>query len=424
MSNRPMLRLRPRHRHHRGFATLAICCVLALVAALLVAWSQRHVWTERRTAVAAERAAQAQAAAEAGVEWLLARLNEGRPIDAQCRPSSAPGAVGFRVAHVTVGSVLAPPRAVTWNDAGVDTPLAAACVRDRHGWQCACPQSGHPTPVVDAGDDATPAAFTVQLESTATPGVLRVVSRGCLRQDGRCADDSRDAHDATARIASRVALLPAVRRAPQAALVAASGIAGTAAFTVTNSGGVAAWSGGPLQALSALLQGPPASSRADALVTHDPDLAALDADRLHARFFGMAHSAWRTQPAVTRVRCVGDCGAAIAAAVNGGAPLVAIDGDADLAGPLTLGSPAAPVAISASGALRLNGDVLVQGVLAATAIDWRGATAAAGVRGAVIAHGLFVTDSPVTLERDPAVLARLRLDAGSWLRVDGSWTDH
>lgn len=408
----------------RGFATLATVAVLALVAALLVAWTQRHVWTERRAAAEDERAVQAHAAAEAGLDWLLARLHDGRPIDAACAPSTDPGARSFAATHLHRAAPLAAAGPTTWHDGAGEVPLAAACVRDRTGWQCSCPSAAQPTPVVDAGDDGVLPAFRVRLEPGGADGVLRVVSTGCLRADASCDGAGHAVHDPAARIEARLALLPALRRAPDAALVAASGVAAAAAFRARNVDGVAVWSGGALTGTPPELAGPPGSSRSDAALPGDPVLAALDADRVHARFFGMTHAAWRTQPAAVRVRCDGDCTGLLAGHIAQGARLLAIDGDLDASGPLELGSAARPVAVSASGRVRFSGDVRVHGVLAAARLDWRAASPAAGVRGALVVHGPAAFDAPVTLERDAAILAALRLEAGSWVRLDGSWKDH
>ena len=83
----------------------------------------------------------------------------------------------------------------------------------------------------------------MRLEPTATGGVLRAVATGCLRVDATCDAAGQGAHDPLARVEARLALLPALRRPPDAAFVAASGVAAGAAFAARNVGGVALWTG-------------------------------------------------------------------------------------------------------------------------------------------------------------------------------------
>ena len=118
------------------------------------------------------------------------------------------------------------------------------------------------------------------------------------------------------------------------------------------------------------------------------------------------------------------CGDAVARAIDDGASLVAVDGDLELTGPLTLGSVGQPVAVVASGAARLSGDVTLHGLLFARGIDWRGASApGALIRGAAVSSAGYAGDASADIAHDRRVLERLKRTRGSFARIAGSWKD-
>lgn len=415
----------PTRDSQRGAAALALTTLLALAGLLVVAYAQRHVVAETRGSAHALRTAQAFEAAEAGLDWAIARLDDDTPIGAACDPSADTVDRSFRDGHLQrtadAGARYVP---VTWRRGGVDVPLAAACVRGASGWRCSCPRDDDPAPEVDLDGDATP-AFHVHLEVGPTPAVLRVVATGCLRADAKCAATSDGADTAAARVETLVALLPALRRAPAAAVTVGGALdAGTSAPTFVNPDGVAVHAGGAVFGDAMRLSGPPGSPLAEALASDDAALAALDADRHFARWFGMTRGAWRGQPAATTVRCAGDCSTALAAAVARGARLVSVDGDLELSGPLVLGSATRPIALVVTGAARWRGDIALHGVVHAGSLEWRAAGAAAAIHGALLVHADASIEGAATITRDADVLATLQRGAGSFVRVDGSWKDH
>ncbi len=408
----------------RGAAALALTTLLALAGLLVVAYTQRHVVAETRGSAHALRTAQAFEAAEAGLDWAIAQLDNETPIDAACSPSADPADRSFRDGRLERAANAARYTPVTWRRGGADVPLAAACVRGASGWRCSCPGADDPAPEADLDGNATP-AFHVQVEAGPTPAVLRVVATGCLRADARCAATSDGADAAAARVETLVALLPALRRAPAAAVVVGGAFdAGVSAPSVVNPDGVALHAGGAVFGDAVHLAGAPGSPLADLLASHDAALAALDAERHFARWFGMTRAAWRGQPAATTVRCTGDCGIALATAIGRGARLVAVDGDLDLSGPLVLGSATRPIVLVATGAARWRGDIVLHGVVHVGSLEWRASGAAAAIHGALLVHRDASIEGVATISRDAGVLATLQRGAGSFVRVDGSWKDH
>jgi len=138
----------------------------------------------------------------------------------------------------------------------------------------------------------------------------------------------------------------------------------------------------------------------------------------------MDAQAWSSQPAVHRLTCASDCGAALDAALSAGQRLFFIDVDVVLAGPATFGSADDPVAIVASGNMRFSGAVAIHGVLHGASLQWNDAAAPeARVPGAALVARDYSGNAAADFVHDDAVLARLRSRSGSLVRVNGSWKD-
>ena len=412
----------------RGVAALLVTTLLCFAMLLVVAYANRNIVVEVRSAANQLRAAQAREAAEAGLEWALARLDDDSRVGPDCRPSNDAAALSSRqrwLRFIDAAGRIAP---VTWSDAGTPTPLRAACVLTAAGWTCSCPASGVPSLPASTGDMAAP-AFTVEFTASATPGIVGIVATGCVNGSGVCAVRSDAPHEASSRLQASFALLPALRSAPAAALTVRGEFdAGTAALGVhnrdTGSTGLAIHAGGTITASSLRTTVPPGSSLADSLVGSDASLASLDAGAFFARFFGMAIDAWSAQPAVTRLTCRGDCTSTVVAAVAAGHRLLYVDGDLALAGPAAFGTVDEPVAIVARGDVRLSGAVAVVGLVHAASLRWDDAASpGALLRGAALVAGSYGGNGAADIARDDAVLAHLKTRRGSFVRVNGSWKD-
>ena len=149
--------------------------------------------------------------------------------------------------------------------------------------------------------------------------------------------------------------------------------------------------------------------------------AGESADAFFVRHFGTSKAQWLRQPAVHRLVCEGECGAALAALAAQGVTLVALPGDVQLRGPLVLGTAERPMLIVASGHVQLQGAVQLHGVVHAASLGWT--APAAIVRGAMLSEGPALGDGSLDLARDAAVLDALRTRQGSFVRLPGSWRD-
>lgn len=417
-------------RHQRGAAALFVTVMLCFVTVLAVALAQRNVLVEEQRSANELRSSIASAAADAGLDWALARINDPAPSTAACQPSGDATALSFRSRMLRIDATAGTVTPITWNDAGTETPLRAACIRNAAGWACNCPANGRPT-LAAADTGAIAPAFFVELAPSARPGVVRVIATACTKAsaDAGCEAASAIGREAMARVETAWALLPALRSAPAAALTVGGDVdVGGAALGVHNrdalSGALAIHAGGRVLANALRIGTPPGAPLGASIASGDVALHALASGRLFARHFGMDRAAWAAQPAARQVACTGECTAAIAAAVEAGTRLVAVDGDAMLSGPVSLGTQDDPIVLAASGTLHFSGDVSIHGVVHAAALEWSDAAPPrAFVRGAVVVAGDVRGNAAADIVRDAAILDRLANANGSFVRVNGSWKD-
>jgi Tfp pilus assembly protein PilX len=416
----------PNPRTQRGAATLALTVALFLALLLTLVYVNRNLVFEQRSATNLMHSTQAFEAAEAGLAWAGAQLNNPTRIDTACQPAAGALATSFRERLLRTDATSGAITVATWDNAGTATPLQAACVRSADGWSCSCPAAGPASPVPQQGLNHAP-AFRLQFVALPQPGLLRVAATGCTSLAGDCALASTTA-DATARVTVDLALWPVLKAAPAAALTARGSIATAAATVLRNadvaSGGIAAHAGGTLG--PAQIEGPLGSPAAAAALAGDTALAAQTADELFASTFGMPRAVWAAQAMVKTLRCEGDCGEALASLINdgGATTIVHAPGPLRLAGPLTLGTALRPVLIVVDGELQLQGHVVVHGLLYSAAMRWDDAGGAnAQLHGAAITEGNFSGNAAPQITRDAAVIARLQQQGGSFVRVGGSWRD-
>lgn len=177
---------RPALRRQRGAVTLAI--TLALLAAMLITLlaANRNLLLEWRQSVNQAHAAAAFEAADAGLDWATAMLNDAARIGGDCRASPL-STQSFRGQQLDTALASFTPRA-----------LRPACTRSAAAWSCTCAGSA----VADAGSEP---AFNVRFDAGAAAGQLRITATGSQR-------------DASAQHTALVELQPALPHPPAAAL--------------------------------------------------------------------------------------------------------------------------------------------------------------------------------------------------------------
>ena len=401
-----------RRSSQRGGAALAVTLVLFFVMTMIAAYAHRNHLFEWRASIGQVRATQAFEAAEAGLEWGLAMLNDPRSVNPHCRARDG-SEYSFRARHLAVSATTG-----ALEPSGTEGAYAA-CVGDGGAaWRCSC--AGDSNALAElASDDGPAPAFIVQLSAGPRPGLLRLESMGCNQ-----AADGCDAGDAAAHTQVLVGLVPALSTAPVAALTVLDDVdAGTASPGVHNtdaaSGGVAVHAGGAVRAPNAHVGTAPGGPTGASVIEHDDALHALDGERFFASFFGLDRATWQEQPVVERVECPGDCSEALRRAGEVHS-LLWVEGDLQLDGTASLGSPERPLAIVATGTIQVHGQPVIHGVLYGRGLHWTGR---GGVHGAAIVEGSYTGDGAPQFVYNPMVLRTLMRHTGSYARLPGSWRD-
>lgn len=411
----------------RGAAALIVTALLFFAMLLVVAAANRGVLVEAQTSANQYRSTQAFEAAEAGIEWAVAKLNDATRLGDDCLPSDAVGAASFRDRHLRFDSSLASLTPVTWSDAGTTRPLQATCVRGDAGWSCGCPVAGAAAAPPVSGTAIAP-TFTVALSPGARPGLIVAVATGCTSSALACNAASDASHEAAARVEVSLGLLPGLRTMPAAALTASGDVdAGAASLGLHHAdagfGNAAIDAGGHVAGSALRLYGAAGSSLDASIVSGDSVLAALDDAHFFRRWFGMDATTWTAQSAVMRIACATGCAEAVLAAAAQGHRLISVDGDLSIDGPVALGTTERPIVLVVSGSLRLSGAVALTGLVFATGIEWNDAPSDASIRGALLSRGSYVGNAAADFIHDPQVLALLHRSTGTFARVDGSWKD-
>ena len=86
---------RSQRSRQRGVAARFVSVMLCFAMVLAVAVAHRYVLVEEQRSANELRAADSFAAAEAGLEWALARINDPARIDADCLRAATPPRARF-----------------------------------------------------------------------------------------------------------------------------------------------------------------------------------------------------------------------------------------------------------------------------------------------------------------------------------------
>lgn len=166
----------PARREQAGTGTLAMVMTLLLIAHLGLLYSHRALLFEQRASASQVRAVRAQEAAQAGIDWAVARLNDRRATDMRCLP--APPSAADTPATLRT----------RWERSfATATPLQPACRQSDPDpvWQCHCPDSG-PGRVAAPDDSADHPAFALTLGSGPRAGLWTLTAEGCSMPGPDC----------------------------------------------------------------------------------------------------------------------------------------------------------------------------------------------------------------------------------------------
>ncbi|WP_157597641.1 MULTISPECIES: hypothetical protein [unclassified Rhizobacter] len=391
----------------RGITALAVVLAVAVALALTAAYASRVAWLELVASGNRVRAVQAAEAAESGLAWALARLNDDHPVDIACRPATS--GPSFRERYQ--GAAAMP-----------------SCMLGDDGWSCRCPPVGASIEGTEAGTARQ--AFALRL-GTAASAVATIESIGCSGPLAACLLPPGRGVPAglhSARAWVDVARIPAIDVRPVAAITVRGALRLRGGPTVAHhgigSGGLTLHGGAGVDPGDAALIGPPGAPPLSTIVAGDTALAGLDAAQFFASAFRMNVPAWRAQPAARQLACVSPCDQAIAQrlAAQGAPSLLWLDGGLHLDAATELGSPDRPVLLVVDGPVHLRGPVRIHGVLYLRTADWRD-DAGADIHGALLAENDLLLSGPTRIEHDGRIVERLQGCCGTYARTPGSWRD-
>lgn len=452
MPTRHRLRSRLPAAPQRGAATLIVVMILFFIITLVAAYTSRNLLFEQRTSANQYRSTLAFETAEAGLEWAIARLNEGRMNDdcSQLDPGTAvaaPPQPSFRERYLEID----PTSGVITAAATAGVTKIAGCIFNGVGWSCHCPDTGNPAPVVAAytGNGPFP-AFWVRfrhnlLGTPQRPGIVRIQVNACTRADASCLNFNRVAEsgDGLATVWSMASLRSGLATAPAAALtVRGTFTHGGYTALVSNdnaeSGGITIHGGQAVAAGSLQLLSIPGTPAQLSIWSADPALAYADLatppvttaddgrNRMFNAFFGNWPATYAAQPGVVTFDCSADCTAANVNAVVARHPghAVYLSGGGRLRIEAAIGTALAPVLIVTDGPVEFSAAVTVHGAIYSRAANWD-LDGDGTILGAAIAErGFAFDDNDLSILYDRAVLLRLRNLTGSFAKVAGSWRDY
>jgi hypothetical protein len=459
--------LGPRHRSSarprsapRGAASLLVVMVLFFAISLVAAYTGRNLIYEQRTSANQYRSTLAFEAADAGVEWATAQMNEARMGD-DCVPLASAGAVTtqptFRERYVVVDNA-------TGRIAPVGNRLAG-CVFNGSDWVCDCPASGEPNlaGATTTGTGPFP-AFWVQFErpdptqpiNAQPPGVIAARVNACTRNDPACLRFTREAQsgDGVASTWVALALKSALLTPPAAAVTVRGTITAqdqtafpTSAFLFTNtdrgSGGFTMISGTLINTPNANLsvRTIPGTLDTDSVLNPDstfsfPNLslpasippspqANQGGDRMFSNLFGSWPDSYSAQPAVNVLDCSAGCTSSQVTSALRLKPnrAVVLRGAGGLTLDAHLGSASEPVILISDGPIAtIAAGITVNGLIYVRNPAWS-TSGVTVVNGAVVAEGNVFFAGSQTVNYDPAVLTRLQRNQGSFVRIPGGWRD-
>ena len=402
----------------RGAGTIALVMALLLIAHLSLLYSHRALLFEQRASASQIRAVRAQEAAQAGLDWAIARLNDPRAMDTRCRPMPQPPDTPPASTRARWERALAAAQA--WQPACVQAPEDPV-------WHCHCPDTGAGQVVVPTAAGDAP-AFAVALQAGARSGLWTLTAEGCSHPGPGCGATAHPEPDGRYRVETVLAALGQVVAPPLAALTSVDAVRLFGGSSVVNadpgSGGTTVHAGAAV-ALDAPARvfGPPGQPPMAGIVAHDPALA-LGATALWRRVFGLDAASLRALPVWQSIGCAGGCtGADLDGALQAGTRALWLEGDLHLASG-RWGSAEAPLLLAVQGRLQIGPDAVLHGLVVAGQVEVQPLAGPRSLlRGALLSMGSTTLGGAFDLVRDPAVLDRVAHLGSVLAPVPGSWFD-
>lgn len=408
-----------------GAVALVVVLILTFTLLLMTAVANRSLLFEQRISANQYRASQAFEAAEAGLEWALAKLNDASFIDDRCNPlRGVTEGLSFADRYLGPGD--------RSSGVAVRADATSGCRQSGRGWVCRCTSDAALIPGAPAstGPPAVPIAFEVKLTAGEAPGLVEITSTGCVGSDsGACLPESAVKTDARAQSRLTLGRIPALTSSPGAALTVGGALdLGDSPWQIQQADptrpGMSLHAAGPIDAPRLTLVSAPGTPIEASSIENDTDLRDRTAASRFISLFRMDKMTWRQQPAVREIDCSSACGEALSSAIGTGIdhPMVWLANGLRITAPLTLGTPAKPVLLIVDGPVQFDAPVVIHGLMYVSSAQWQDALGAV-VHGAVVMENALVGHGRTRIVYDASVLQRLNEHAGTFARVAGSWRD-
>ena len=380
--------------------------LLLIAMALIMAWLNQGFLFEQRSISNEAQGSQALAAAEAGLAWAQAHLNQPNAIDTNCRTTSSSSGTFLRAQVLPTNQP----------DGQVRTPTAPLICQHTHtGWACDC--SG--TQSLQTLPPSTQPAFSVRFQPQPDAHWVKVTATACAQIDASCRQNPG------AQIQSTLALVGGLLRQPGAALTALGSIqAPNLQATATLPAQAPVRTGGEYIGPTPDIQHSlPTGTALRPLQSGDPQLARLSPANLFSSLFGVARSHWRQQPALQSFDCSQPCGSTLAKWLQERPSAMVHLRRLDVQGPITLGSPDHPVLLVVDEAASFEGQVMLFGILyAQNILSTNNSGSLLTVEGALVSE-TDITLGKAQVRYNAELLGNLQRRLGSFVRVPGSWAD-
>lgn len=459
----PSIHHRTRHARARGVASLAVTLIMLALAALVILYSNRGQLFEQRTSANQMRATAAFEAAEAGIEWAIARLNDNTlmqtPLPSDCGATAGTGQT-FRSVYTPWTQNALDPALLTFTP---PTDARAACSIDEDPTlgattpilTCRCPTPS-PNPINHPAPGRRSFEVFIDRSGIADPGMVRITSVGCRdavasptsTTPALCSPNSVN-HQGKATVTVLVKYVPGVGSYANSAFTGASWAAFCGSFNITNanseaggilvntgantqigqgtysSGTVPSPCGGGGGQVMSTVPGTPISA---AVVPNDPALLAAGATRdgMMKAYLGLTEAEYRTFPGcdINGTSAQDRAANLLAAASAGPCTRFWITGDLAFSGGVTLGSHDRPIVLASASDMSFSGNSFIYGIVYSDIPDWNhNGTGNMTIRGQLIVRGSHYTNGNGSIIYDDAMLRSYLPGSGVFVKVPGSWKD-
>jgi PilX N-terminal len=427
-------------RRQRGIGSLAIALILLFAMTMIAFFVNRSQIFEQKASANQYRSTRAFEAAEAGLEWATAMINDIRIANTSCVAAGAGAVSSFRKTYLNFGSGGYSPISTVQPGCSITTTSGVPSL------SCTCQTAGNPAALAGV----TTPVFTVKFEAvnattlpngTADGESVLVTAYGCTSADARCVPGATGTADGYQKLSVILKLKPALQSVPAAALTTGGSLYLTSsASSITNSdrdtNGLLVNSGGGINTTSVAgcsgtthdfqttttLTGTPWQN---SMVAGDSSLATLstNADAMFEAYFNTTLAEYQNDRGTKQLTNCGSASSDFDSAYAAG--YRAFYTTCNFTRGANMGTAAAPIAFVTTGALQLNGGATLYGLIYGDQATWDAVGLGnGGVEGAMIVRGNYCANANADYNYNADVLRRIRGDTGVLIRVPGSWKDY